>query len=49
MGTFRFYLKNLHQPFQDLSRSVLAQHEDHPTRVGMPDDGVEQQLVGKLH
>ena len=45
----RFYFKNLHQPFQDLSETVLEPHECHPTEVGLPRDGVEQQLAEELH
>ena len=41
--------QNLHQHFQDESETELAQHENHPTVVGLPNDGVEQHLVVELH
>ena len=34
---------------QDLSETVLSPHDIHPTKVGVPQDGEEQQLDSKLH
>ena len=47
-GNVSILFQNLHQPFQDQSETELAQHENHPTVVGLPNDGVEQHLVVEL-
>ena len=48
LGTFRFYFKIFINP-PGLEQTVLTPHENHPTKVGLPRDGVEQQFVGEFH
>ena len=47
-GNVSFLFQNLHQCFQDQSKTELAQHENHPSVEGLPNDGVEQHLVVEL-
>ena len=48
-GKVSILFQNLNQTFQDQSETELAQHENHPTFVGLLNDGLEQHPVVELH